>query len=83
MVNSVSFSTAPVISLSSSPATELVVLAAPIASGKSANTDDVQQSPPFLSFKCDQSDFVGASDTGLKQNTEMKHRISQVDGTLL
>ena len=48
--------------------------------GKSANTDDVQQCPAFLYFKCDQCDFVGASDKGLKQHTRMKHRISQVDG---
>ena len=50
------------------------------APGNSVNPDDVQQSPPLLSFKCDQCDFVGASDKGLKQHTRMKHRISQVDG---
>ena len=80
VVNSVSILTAPVMSFSSSHATEPVVSAAPTVSGKSANTDDVQQSPPLLSFKCDQCDFVGASDKGLKQHTRMKHQISQVDG---
>ena len=80
VVNSPSILTAPVMSLSSSHATEPVVSAAPTDSGKSANTDDIQQRPPLLSFKCDQYDFVGASDKGLKQHTRMKHQISQVDG---
>ena len=33
-----------------------------------------------LPFKCDQCEFVGASEKGVKQHTRLKHRISQLDG---
>ena len=41
---------------------------------------DVQPTPTLLSFQCDQCNFIGASDKGLRQHTRMSHRISQLDG---
>ena len=33
-----------------------------------------------ISFKCDQCNFVSASEKGVKMHTRLKHRISQLDG---
>ena len=35
---------------------------------------------PLISFKCDQCDFLGVSEKGVKQHKRIKHRISQLDG---
>ena len=47
---------------------------------KKTKTNDPEPILSNLSFHCDQCNFTGASDKGLKQHTRMKHRISQVDG---
>ena len=47
---------------------------------KKTKTNDPEPILSNLSFHCDQCNFTGASDKGLKQHTRMKHRIFQVDG---
>ena len=47
---------------------------------KKTETNNPEAILSNLSFHCDQCNFTGDSDKGLKQHTRMKHRISQVDG---
>ena len=41
---------------------------------------DVEPVQVTVSFQCDQCEFNGVSDKGLKQHTRMKHKVTQVDG---
>ena len=41
---------------------------------------DVEPIQVTVSFQCDQCEFNGVSDKGLKQHTRMKHKVTQVDG---
>ena len=41
---------------------------------------DVEPAQVTVSFQCDQCEFNGVSDKGLKQHTRMKHKVTQVDG---
>ena len=44
------------------------------------NIQDVQLTSTFLSFQCDQCDYIDASDKGPMQHQRMSHRMSQVGG---
>ena len=41
---------------------------------------DVEPVQVTVSFQCDQCEFNGVSDKGLKQHTRMKYKVTQVDG---
>ena len=41
---------------------------------------DIQPIQVTVAFQCDQCNFKGVSDKGLKQHTRIKHKITQVDG---
>ena len=49
---------------------------------KDIKIQDIEAIPSYIPLHCDQCDFVGASDKGLKQHTRIKHRLSQVNGNV-
>ena len=66
--------------------TEIVITVSenitPIDTKEAHESSNVAETPVLstLPFKCDQCEFVGASEKGVKQHTRLKHRISQLDG---
>ena len=92
---SASSATASVVSAASAQSTDTRTDSSPASTASVskrvlvAKTSDPEEEPDIavnlvssIDFKCDQCDYCNISEKGLAQHKRMKHRISQVDGSI-